>query len=67
MMEKVTEWLGEVQRQIVKTAVEAMLEKGVTVETGELNIIVNDSTSKPILKVTLNGKFTVKSLKQEVK
>jgi hypothetical protein len=65
-VEKISEWLGEVQRQIVKTAVEAMLEKGVTVETGELNIIVNDSSGsgKPILKVTLNGKFTVKSLKE---
>jgi hypothetical protein len=62
-IDKISGLLGEVEKQIVKTAVEALLEKGLTIEAEELNVYIKNQEGKPLFKVTLTGKFTVKSLK----
>ena len=63
-LSKIGELLGDVEKQIVRTAVEALLEKGVSIDAEELNIYVKNPEGKPLFKVTLTGKFTVRSLKE---
>jgi len=63
-LEKISGLLGEAEKQVVKAAVEALLEKGVSIEADELNAYIKSSDGKTLFKITLTGKFTVRSLKE---
>lgn len=58
---KIREILEGAEKEVVKVAVEKLLERGADVETENLEIDVKDFNGNPILKISFKGKISIKT------
>jgi len=58
---KIREVLESAEKEVVKVAVETLLEKGATIETDNLEIDVKDSYGNTVLKISTRGTINIKT------
>lgn len=65
--QKVGEIIDVAQKQVVRTAIEALLQKGAVVNINNMEINITDPERKPILNLNLTGTLTVSTQQQQEK
>ena len=61
---KIREALESAEKEIVRKAVEALLERGAVIETDNLEVDVRDLNGNPLLKVSFKGQVNLTVSKQ---
>lgn len=56
---KISEIIEAAEKQVIRTAVETLLQKGTTIKAENLKIDVTDLQGKPIFRVEITGKIDI--------